>query len=224
MGPTWSTDYSGIIAKKCREFGICPCGNARARAKVWQFADQIPKHREPIHSPRWDLVEKYPTFADQKRNFRVFTRFISEQKKQDWSKDFPTIVSSLRLVNLSGAGMIERTSKYLSAITPEMFAHVNPKLAADYGIKDGEMMWIHSPQGTKIKVKCIYSHSVTPDRIVMPYNFAGIFQGEDLSERYPEGTKPYIRGESSNTITNYGFDINTQISEFNAGLCRLERV
>jgi formate dehydrogenase len=57
----------------------------------------------------------------------------------------------------------------------------------------------------------------------MPYNFAGIFQGEDLSERYPEGTKPYIRGESSNTITNYGFDINTQISEFNAGLCRLER-
>ena len=223
MGPTWSTDYSGIIAKKCREFGICPCGNARARAKVWQFADQIPKHREPIHSPRWDLVDKYPTFADQKSNFRVFTRFISEQKKQDWSKDFPTIVSSLRLVNLSGAGMIERTSKYLSAITPEMFAHVNPKLAADKGIKDGEMMWIHSPQGTKIKVKCIYSHAVTPDRIVMPYNFAGIFQGEDLSERYPEGTKPYIRGESSNTITNYGFDINTQISEFNAGLCRLER-
>ncbi len=45
----------------------------------------------------------------------------------------------------------------------------------------------------------------------------------DLSYNYPEGTKPYVIGESSNTITNYGFDINTQISEFNAGLCRLEK-
>ena len=132
-------------------------------------------------------------------------------------------MSSLRVVNLSGAGMLERTSKYLAAITPEMFVHVNPSLAADHGIKDGEMMWIHAPQGTKIKVKCIYSHSVTPDRIVLPYNFAGIFQGVDLSNRYPEGTKPYTIGESSNIITNYGFDINTQISEFNAGLCRLEK-
>lgn len=223
MGPSWSMDYSGIIAKKCREFGICPCGNARARAKVWEFADQIPKHREPIHSPKWDLVKKYPTFEDQARNFRVSSKFISEQQEKDWSLEFPTIISSMRLVNLSGAGMIERTSKYLAAITPEMFAHVNPSLAAKQGIKDGEMMWIHAPQGTKIKVKCIYSHSVTPDRICLPYNFAGILQGVDLSDRYPEGTKPYIMGESSNTVTNYGFDINTQISEFNAGLCRLEK-
>ncbi|CZE46814.1 formate dehydrogenase [Campylobacter geochelonis] len=223
MGPSWSMDYSGIIAKKCREAGICPYGNARARTKVWEFLDPIPKHREPIHSPRWDLVAKYPTFGDQAKNFRVSTKYISEQTEQDWSKEFPTVMSSLRLVNLSGAGMIERTSKYLSEITPEMFAHVNPKLAAKYGIRDGSMMWIHAPQGTKIKVKCIYSESVTPDRICLPYNFAGIFQGEDLSARYPQDTKPYTIGESSNTVTNYGFDPVTQISEFNAGLCRLEK-
>ena len=119
--------------------------------------------------------------------------------------------------------MIERTSKYLSAITPEMFAHVNPKLASSYGINDGEMMWIKSPQGTKIKVKCIYSESVSDDRICLPYNFAGIFQGVDLSDRYPEGTKPYIIGEPSNIVTNYGFDIVTQIAEFNAGLCQIEK-
>lgn len=223
MGSGWNMDYSGIIAKKCEEAGVSPCGNAKARAIVWEFIDQYPKHREPIHSPRKDLVEKYPTFGDQAKNFRVSTKFESEQKAQDWSKDFPTIISSMRLVNLSGAGMIERTSKYLAHITPEMFAHVNPELALKYGIQDGEMMWIHSPQGTKIKVKCIHSHSVTPDRICLPYNFAGVMQGVDLSARYPEGTKPYTIGESSNTITNYGFDIVTQISEFNAGLCRLER-
>lgn len=223
MGENWMMDYSGIINKKCREAGVAPFGNARARALVWEFIDQIPKHREPLHSPRWDLVQKYPAIDDQARNFRVESKFKSEQQKQDWSKDFPTIMSSLRLVNLSGAGMLERTSKYLAAITPEMFAYVHPELAMKYGIGDKEMMWIHSPQGTKIKVKCYHNQTVTPDRICLPYNFAGIMQGVDLSARYPEGTKPYTIGESSNTITNYGFDPVTQISEYNAGLCRLEK-
>lgn len=36
-------------------------------------------------------------------------------------------------------------------------------------------------------------------------------QGVDISDRYPEGAKPYTIGESSNTITNYGFDPVTQI-------------
>lgn len=223
MGGSWSTDLSGIILEKCRMKGACCLGNARARTIVWEFPDQIPLHREPIHSPRWDLVQKYPALPDQEKNFRVATKFISEQQKQDWSKDFPTIISSMRLVNLSGAGMLERTSKYLAAITPEMFANVHPELAQKYGIKDGEMMWIHSPQGTKIKVKCIHNRSVTPDRICLPYNFAGMLQGVDLSYNYPEGTKPYTIGEMSNTITNYGFDPITQISEYNAGLCRLEK-
>ena len=223
MGASWSTDLSGIILEKCRQKGACCLGNARARTIVWEFPDKIPLHREPIHSPRWDLVQKYPALPDQEKNFRVASKFISEQQKQDWSKDFPTIISSMRLVNLSGAGMLERTSKYLASITPEMFANVHPELAEKYGIKDGDMMWIHSPQGTKIKVKCIHNRSVTPDRICLPYNFAGMLQGVDLSYNYPEGTKPYTIGEMSNTITNYGFDPITQISEYNAGLCRLEK-
>ncbi len=224
MGANWKVDFSGIIQEKCNEAGVCVYGNAKARAKVWTFPDPIPKHREPIHSPRHDLVQKYPTYEDQENNFRVDVKFKSEQMAQDWSKDFPTMLVTMRVVNLSGAGMLERTSKYLSYITPEMFANINPELAGDYGIRDGDMMWLHSPQGTKIKVKAIYSHSVTPDRICLPYNFAGVMQGVDMSANYPEGTKPYTIGESSNTITNYGFDIITQIPEFNAGLCKIERV
>ena len=223
MGASWSMDYSGLILEKCREKGVVPYGNARARMIVWEFLDPIPKHREPIHSPRWDLVQKYPTFDDQARNFRVETKFKTEQQAKDWSKEFPIVFSTQRVVNLSGAGMIERTSKYLAAITPEMFANVHPELALKYGIQDRDMMWIHSPQGTKIKVRCYHSYMVTPDRICMPYNFAGVMQGVSLEDRYPEGTKPYTIGESFNTVTNYGFDPVTQISEFNAGLCRIEK-
>jgi formate dehydrogenase major subunit len=224
IGKNWKVDKSNIIAEKCMEAGIAPYGNAKARAKVWGWADEIPKHREPLHSPRTDLTKEYPSFADKPNHWRVDTRYISEQTKQDWAKDFPINLVTGRLVNMNGAGMENRASKYLAKLTPEMFCDINPDLAGRYGIRDGSMMWIHSPQGTKIKVKAHYSHSVTPDRIFIPIHFAGVMEGESLLHKYPDGTAPYATGESANTVTNYGYDIVTQIPETKGGLCQIARV
>jgi formate dehydrogenase major subunit len=223
IGKNWKVDTSGIIAAKCMEFGIAPYGNAKARAKVWTFPDQIPMHREPLHSPREDLVKKYPTYKDKPNHYRVDTRYASVQNKEDWSKKFPINLITGRLVNLNGAGIENRASKYLAALTPEMFCDINPNLAANHGIRNGDMMWIHSPEGTKIKVKAHYSYSVGEDRVFIPFHFAGFFQGEDRTANYPEGTKPYAVGESANTVTNYGYDIITQIPETKGGLCRIEK-
>mgnify|MGYP000406135456 FL=1 len=222
IGKNWKVDTSNIIAEKCMEKGIAPYGNAKARANVWTFPDKIPMHREPLHSPRQDLVKKYPTYADKGNHYRVDTQYASKQNEQDWSKDFPINLVTGRLVNMNGAGMENRASKYLAALSPEMFCSINPNLAGRLGVRDGEMVWIHSPEGTKIKVKANYSHSVSEDRIFIPFHFAGHFQGEDLSHKYPKGTKPYAVGESANTVTNYGYDIITQIPETKSGLCRIE--
>jgi len=224
IGKNWKVDTSNIIAEKCMEAGMAPYGNAKARAKVWTFADQIPLHREPLHSPRTDLVKEHPSFADKKNHYRVDTRYISEQTKQDWAKDFPINLVTGRLVNMNGAGMENRASKYLAKLTPEMFCDIHPDLAGRYGIRDGEMMWIHSPQGTKIKVKSHYSYSVSPDRVFIPIHFAGVLEGESLLHKYPDGTAPYAIGESANTVTNYGYDIVTQIPETKGGLCQIARV
>ncbi len=224
IGKNWKVDKSNIIVQKCMEAGIAPYGNAKARARVWGWADEIPKHREPLHSPRTDLVKEYPSFADKPDHWRVDTRYVSEQTKQDWAKDFPINLVTGRLVNMNGAGMENRASKYLAKLTPEMFCDINPDLAGRYGIRDGSMMWIHSPQGTKIKVKAHYSHSVSPDRIFIPIHFAGVLEGESLLHKYPDGTAPYAIGESANTVTNYGYDIVTQIPETKGGLCQISRV
>lgn len=72
-------------------------------------------------------------------------------------------------------------------------------------------------------LKAKYSHSVGPDRVFLPIHFAGVMEGVDLSHKYPTGTLPYATGESVNTITNYGYDIVTQIPETKGGLCRIER-
>jgi len=223
IGKNWKVDTSNIIAQKCMERGIAPYGNAKARAKVWTFPDKIPMHREPIHSPRSDLVKKYPTYKDKKNHYRVDTKYKSKQNEKDWSKEFPVNLITGRLVNMNGAGLENRASKYLAALTPEMFCDINPNLAANHGIRNGDMMWIHSPEGTKIKVKAKFSYSVDEDRVFIPFHFAGHFQGEDRSAMYPEGTKPYAVGESANTVTNYGYDIITQLPETKGGLCRIEK-
>jgi len=223
MGATWATDGSGIIAEKCMEKGIAPYGNARARAVVWTFVDQIPQHREPLHTPRQDLAQKYPSFEDKPNHYRVFTKYKSLQLSKDFSKEFPINLITARLVNFSGAGMETRASMYLSRITPEMFADIPPELAAKHGIKDWDFVWIHSPEGTKIKVRARIVPSVKPDMIFLPFHWAGHMQGVDMTGNFPDGTKPYAVGESANTVTNYGYDIVTQIPETKGGLCRIEK-
>ena len=223
MGATWATDGSGIIAEKCMQKGIAPYGNARARAIVWTFVDQIPQHREPIHSQRQDLAQKYPSFEDKPNHYRVYTKYKSLQQSKDFSKEFPINLITARLVNFSGAGMETRASKYLSRITPEMFADIHPELAAKHGIKNWDFVWVHSPEGTKIKVHARIVPSVKPDTIFLPFHWAGYMQGVDMTGNFPEGTRPFAVGESANTVTNYGYDIVTQIPETKGGLCRIER-
>ena len=223
IGKNWKVDTSNIIAEKCMERGIAPYGNAKARAKVWTFPDAIPIHREPLHSPRADLAKVYPTYKDKPNHYRVDTQYISKQTEKNWSKEFPINLITGRLVNMNGAGVETRSSKYLAHLSPEMFCDINPGLAANHGIRNGDMMWVHSPEGTKIKVKAKFSYSVSEDRVFLPMHFAGHFQGEDLSHKYPENTLPYAVGESANTVTNYGYDIVTQIPETKGGLCRIEK-
>ena len=223
MGATWATDGSGIIAEKCMQKGIAPYGNARARAIVWTFVDQIPKHREPIHSQRQDLAQKYPSFEDKPNHYRVYTKYKSLQQSKDFSKEFPINLITARLVNFSGAGMETRASKYLSRITPEMFADIHPELAAKHGIKNWDFVWVYSPEGTKIKVRARIVPSVKPNMIFLPFHWAGYMQGVDMTGNFPEGTRPFAVGESANTVTNYGYDIVTQIPETKGGLCRIER-
>src|SRR5712691_9965873 len=67
---SWSLDLSGGIQRVAIEHGCIPFGNGKARAIAWNLPDPIPVHREPIYTPRADLVGKYPTLPDA-RQFRV---------------------------------------------------------------------------------------------------------------------------------------------------------
>lgn len=222
-GKNFATDLSGILIKKGLALGLTPYGNGKARAKAWNFPDQIPLHREPIHSPSQEMIKAYPTYPDKKDHFRVDTKYISAQTRQDYTKEFPLIMITGRLVTHSGAGAETRASKYLSKLNPEMFVDIHPNTALNLGIRDGEMVWVYGVEGTRIHVKAKFSRTVDEKTIFMPFHYMGKFQGKDLSANYPTGTKPYATGESANTVVGYGYDIMTQIPETKTGLCRIEK-
>jgi len=221
-GRNWKTDLSGTIVRKAIENGMAPFGNARARAIVWTWPDPIPIHREPLHSPRPDLILQYPTYEDKKNHYRLTTRYRSEQKL-DWVKQFPLVITTGRMVEYMGGGAGTRANKYLAELQPEMYAEINVLTAEEYGVKTGDLIWIESPNGGKIRVKVKVTPRVNKGLIFLPFHFGGEWEGESRAVNYPDGTAPYAVGAPANVVTNYGYDIITQMQETKTGLCRIKK-
>ncbi|MXN67389.1 molybdopterin-dependent oxidoreductase [Stappia sp. GBMRC 2046] len=217
----WKTDLSGGIQRVAIKHGCAPYGNAKARAVVWTFPDPVPLHREPLYTNRRDLLDKYATY-DDKVFWRVPTKYKSIQD-QDYSTDFPMILTSGRLVEYEGGGDETRSNPWLAELQQDMFVEVNPVDANNLGIRDGEMVWVHGPEGGKVKVMAMVTERVGQGVAFMPFHFGGWFQGEDRRSKYPEGADPYVLGEASNTAQTYGYDSVTQMQETKATLCRIER-
>lgn len=222
-GTTFATDNSNILVEKALEAGICPYGNGKARMIVWNWYDKIPLHREPLHSYRDDLIDKYPSFPDKKDHFRANIKYVSRQKEKDWKKEFPLNMLTGRLVAHMGTGTETRSAKYLAEVQGEMFVEIHPDTALKLGVLDGDMVWVHGTSYAKILVKAKHSYRVDENSVFLPQNFSGVLSGESLLERYPEGTKPYAIGEAASMVTSYGFDYNTACPETKCGLCRIEK-
>ncbi len=215
----WKIDLSGGIQRVAIKHGAAPFGNAKARAVVWTFPDPVPIHREPLYTPRRDLVKDYPTYADTKK-YRLPTLYKSIQD-QDVSGDFPIILTTGRLVEYQGGGDETRSNPWLAELQQHMFCEVNIFDANNAGIRDGADMWLESPNGSRVKVRALVTDRVARGVVFMPFHFGGHWQGKDLRSKYPPGTDPYVLGESANTSTTYGYDSVTQMQETKVTLCRI---
>jgi len=222
----WKTDLTGQVFEDAMKKGIAPYGNGRARINAWNLKDDpVPKHREPIHTPRPDLIATFPTYDDVKDHFRVPTLFKSLQKKE-WAKQYPVILNTGRQVEFEGGGNAERAMWWLVELQPEMYAEIHPKLANDHNLKHGDWMWVESPEDldskpSRIKVKAKVTRRVPPDMIYLPFHWGGEYEGKSFAHKYPKGHIPYGMGESANVVTNYGYDRITQMQETKGGLCRI---
>jgi formate dehydrogenase major subunit len=223
-GKNWKTDLSGGIQRVVMKHGCHPFGNAKARANVWNFPDPVPLHREALYSPRPDLIEKYPTHADQKNRWRLPVLFKTVQDaNKDAVKKYPLILTSGRLVEYEGGGDETRSNPWLAELQQEMFVEINPKDANDRGIKADQYVWVESPTQARLKVKAQVTERVASGTVFCPFHFAGHWMGKDMLSWYPEGAAPVIRGEAVNTATTYGYDIVTMMQETKTTLCQVSK-
>jgi formate dehydrogenase major subunit len=221
---SWSLDLSGGVQRVALKHGCVPYGNAKARMNAFGLPDPIPVHREPIYTPRVDLVSKYPTLPDAKQ-FRLPNIGFSVQKaavEKGIAKQFPLILSSGRLVEYEGGGEETRSNKWLAELQQDMFIEINPADANERGITDGGWVWVTGAENSsKAKVKALVTERVGKGVAWMPFHFGGWFGGEDLRANYPQGTDPIVLGESANTITTYGYDPATGMQEPKVTLCQI---
>jgi formate dehydrogenase major subunit len=221
---SWALDLSGGIQRVALKHGCVPYGNGKARMNAFGLPDPIPVHREPIYTPRVDLVSKYPTLPDAKQ-FRLPNIGFSVQKAavdKGIAKQFPLILSSGRLVEYEGGGEETRTNPWLAELQQDMFIEISPADAADRGIKDGGWVWVTGAESnSKAKMKALVTERVGKGVAWMPFHFGGWFAGKDLRGNYPQGTDPIVLGESANTITTYGYDPATGMQEPKVTLCQI---
>ncbi|MDP3256474.1 formate dehydrogenase subunit alpha [Bosea sp. (in: a-proteobacteria)] len=220
----WANDISGGIQRVALKHGCVPYGNGKARANAWNLPDPVPVHREPIYSPRVDLVAKWPARPDE-RTLRIPNLHTSVQKaavEKGIAKSFPIVLTSGRLVEYEGGGEETRSNKWLAELQQDMFVEINPADAAARGIRDGAFVWVSGPENnSKARVKALVTERVGKGVAFMPFHFGGFYQGQDQRGNYPKGTDPIVLGESVNIVTTYGYDPVTAMHEGKVTLCQI---
>ncbi|NYT00668.1 MAG: formate dehydrogenase subunit alpha [Methanocellales archaeon] len=218
----YGTDATGEVNRQALAEGNPPTGRGRAMLRVAGWTDQVPRHREPIESPDPALVAMYPTYEDKKM-YRVLTEFKTEQQRSVAEKrheKYPFVLTTGRQVEHHGGGAQTRNADYLAEIQPEMYVEINPTVANYIGAKHWDYVWVESARG-RCRVRANVTKRVDERTLFMPYHWAGVFEGVDYGDRYPEGTEELARGDSCNIITSPGYDEQTQMQETKVALCNV---
>ena len=225
-GKNWKTDLSGGIQRVTMKHGVHFWGNAKARAVVWNFPDGIPQHREPLYSPRPDLVAKYPTHDDKKVFWRLPTLYKSVQEanvKDKIAEKFPLILTSGRLVEYEGGGEETRSNPWLAELQQEASSRSTRSTRTTAASATANTCGSRRATGAQLKVKAQVTDRVGKGTTFIPFHFSGWWMGKDMLEFYPEGAAPIIRGEAVNTATTYGYDSVTMMQETKTTLCQVEK-
>lgn len=203
-----------------------PTGRGRARAVAWNFYDPVPIHREPIESPRPDLVKKWPAFGKQTNLFRLDQNNQKVQKRATKAAEqagFETIMTTGRQVEHQGGGSETRSNIFTADLQPHMYAEIHPKKAEDIGVDGGDLVVVSTTNRGSVLVKARVTPRVKESEVFLPFHWGGIYKGKNLEDRYPEGAVPFAIGDSVNIITAPGYDSETQMQETKPAMVQIRK-
>jgi formate dehydrogenase major subunit len=168
----------------------------------------MPTHYEPVESPVPNLL--YPDVGSSPIAIR-WKR--PENPYNDGDGRYPLIASTFRLTEHHTAGGMSRTVPWLAELQPEMFAEIDPQIAADRGIEDGGWMTIETERA-EIEARARVTERMRPLRVdgrlvhqvALPWHWG--YGGE-------------ARGDSANDLGALAADPNVSIQESKAFTCNV---
>jgi formate dehydrogenase major subunit len=124
---------------------------------------------------------------------------------------YPLVATSFRLTEHHTAGAMSRNLPWLAELQPEMFAEIDPVLAADRGIEDGGWMTIVTERAA------IEARARVTDRM-RPLKIDGRLLHQ-VALPWHWGYAGGVPGDSANDLGVIGLDPNVSIQESKAFAC-----
>lgn len=192
----------------------------KADGKAWLFAPSamnegpFPEHYEPLESPIANVLSK--------TQFNPVIKVFDTDRGKEIGDNvgtpdqFPIVCTTFRLTEHWQSGAMTRYLPWQSEAQPGMFVEISKELAAEKGIKNGDLIEVSSARG-KIRAVAMVTTRWKPytidgktvHHIGMPWHFA--WQG-------------IARGASANDLTPHVGDGNTTIPEYKAFLVDVKKV
>jgi formate dehydrogenase major subunit len=191
----------------------------KADGKGWLFTPKglnegpLPEHYEPLESPIANPLSKVQVNP-------VVKIWTTDQDKDIGDKvgtfdKFPIVCTTYRLTEHWQAGAMSRNLAWLAETQPELFVEIGKELAAEKGIKNGDLVVVASARG-QIKAVAIVTARFKPlsidgkrvHQIGMPWHY---------------GWQGLATGDVTNDLTPHVGDANTMIPEYKAFLVDVQK-
>jgi formate dehydrogenase-N alpha subunit len=170
----------------------------------------FPEHYEPWESPVANAMNNNP-LAQFDPTFKIWEGGLD--KKGDPS-EFPIICTTFRVVEHWQAGGLSRNLPWLVELVPQPYVEISEGLAAEKGIKNGDMVKVSSARGS-IELAAMVTKRIQPftlsgktiHQVAMPWHW---------------GWAGLSTGPSANVLSPNAGDANTMIPESKAFLVKVE--
>ena len=165
----------------------------------------FPEHYEPVESPAINLLSSV-----QNNPVVKLPKNVSSNLEK-----FPYIGTTYRMTEHWQTGGMTRSLPWLVELVPDMFVEMSESLAKQKGIKRGDKVTVTTERGSIEAVALITSR-------LKPFNVGGR-KVEQIGMPWHFGYAGLAKGDSSNLLTTAVGCANTNIPEFKAFLCAIEK-
>jgi formate dehydrogenase major subunit len=175
----------------------------------------FPEHYEPLEAP----VEKN-SLSGTRINPAIKLFFegegsLPEDVYHTFDKRYPFVATTYRVTEHWQTGVMTRNTPWLLEMQPHLFVEMNPELAREKGIKNGDMVRVSSGRG-KVEAVAVVTKRFRPLKV----------QGNTVHQvglPWCYGWNTPQVGDSANLLTPTIGDANTMIPETKAFMVNIEK-